>query len=208
LLTKALSRKTLKALKTLGSAQIMPGAYLAGGTALALHLGHRISVDLDFFTSKIFNEAILARKLERLADFKKEQMAWRTVLGKFMGVKFSCFYYQYRLLEQPKLFEGIAVASKKDIAAMKLLAISDRGTRRDFVDLYFLCKEFSLRQVFNFYDQKFRDLEDKRYHLLRGLSYFADAEDQLELRMLEPVDWTKVKRFFTDQVRILTKDWQ
>jgi hypothetical protein len=111
-------------------------------------------------------------------------------------------------LEQPKLFEGIAVASKKDIAAMKLLAISDRGTRRDFVDLYFLCKEFSLRQVFNFYDQKFRDLEDKRYHLLRGLSYFADAEDQLELRMLEPVDWTKVKRFFTDQVRILTKDWQ
>ena len=91
--TKALSRQTLLALEKLGKSKVLLKAYLAGGTALALQIGHRKSIDLDFFTNKVFNEKVLIKKLEELGRFEKEEMAQRTVLGKFMKVKFSIFYY-------------------------------------------------------------------------------------------------------------------
>ena len=94
-----------------------------------------------------------------------------------------------------------------DQAAMKLLAISDRGARRDFVDLYFMREMFPLEQVFEWYDLKFGRLEERRYHLLRGLSYFEDADRDKQLNMIAETDFDLVKQYFTHEVKRLTKLW-
>ena len=127
------------------------GVYLAGGTALSLFLGHRVSIDLDFFTPHEFNETQLIKKLTSLPDFVQEGNEQWTVWGKINHTKFSIFYYKYPLLEPTVSFENIQLASLPDIAAMKIHAIEDRGTRRDFVDVYFLAKKYTLEEMLEFY---------------------------------------------------------
>lgn len=206
--TNAVSPDTLRSLKKLGDSKILNQAYLAGGTALALHIGHRISYDMDFFTKEAFEEQSLANKLQELGNFKIEKLDWRTVLGTLEGVKFSIFYYEYALVDKPVEFEGLQIVTPKDISAMKLLAISDRGARRDFVDLYFMREMFPLEQVFEWYGEKFGNLEERRYHLLRGLSYFEDAEQQDLPIMFLPIDWEQVKQYFEVEVARLNKLWK
>ena len=96
---QVLSKNAKKSLATLGESGLLRDAYLAGGTALALQIGHRISVDLDFFTSKEFNGNIFVRKLKKLIpDFQLERMAAGTVLGNINKIRFSLFFYDYPLL--------------------------------------------------------------------------------------------------------------
>jgi len=203
----AISADTLRGIKILGKTGVLGQAYLAGGTALVLHLGHRISYDLDFFTEEVFEENAMAGKLGTVGEFVKDKVDWRTVLGTFEKMKFSIFYYQYPLVTETVQFEGVRVVQPPDIAAMKLLAISDRGMKRDFVDLYFMRSLFPLEQVFNWYGQKFGRLEERRYHLLRGLSYFEDADRDQQLHMIAPLDWDEVKRYFADEVKRLSRLW-
>src|SRR5258706_7281443 len=174
--TKTLLPNTVRAIELVSAVPIIQEAYLAGGTALALHVGHRISVDLDFFTKEEFSESVLSTGLASLPEFKEEGKAWRTVWGKVGETKFSIFYYKYPLLASTHLFMGINLMDIKDIAAMKILALSDRGTKRDFIDLYFLNKIYSFEEMFEFYDLKYVDLKDKSYHIIRSFDYFADAE--------------------------------
>src|SRR3989344_3341629 len=174
--TKAILPDTLRALKLVSKIRIIQKSYLAGGTALALHLGHRISEDLDFFTQEELDEKILLSELKRLPEFVEEGTAWRTVWGKIKKIKFSLFYYENPLIKKTVIFEDLHILAKEDIAAMKVHAIEDRGTKRDFFDLYFLAKEFSLEQMLQFYDQKYHKLSEKYYHIIRSLSYFTDAE--------------------------------
>ncbi|MBU1146890.1 MAG: nucleotidyl transferase AbiEii/AbiGii toxin family protein, partial [Candidatus Omnitrophica bacterium] len=96
---------------------IIQKAYLAGGTALALHLGHRISYDLDFFTQEEFDEQMLLPEIEKISSFQLERLAWKTILGKFNSVKFSIFYYKYSLLYSAKKFGMINITDIRDIAA-------------------------------------------------------------------------------------------
>src|SRR3989339_2248804 len=95
---ETISKQSSKNLALLGSSKILNNAYLAGGTALALQLGHRISYDLDFFTQEEFDEQILLPEIKKIANFQLEKISWRTILGNFQGVKFSIFYYKYPLL--------------------------------------------------------------------------------------------------------------
>lgn len=97
------------------------------------------------------------------------------------------------------------LALLEDIAAMKIAAICDRGTKRDFIDLYFLAKKFSLEQIFKFYDQKYAMLSNNIVHIMRSLDYFVDAEPQKLPKMLKKVSWDKVKKFFQDQTIKLAK---
>lgn len=97
---QAISRKTQKNLALLGKAKILKNAYLAGGTALAFQLGHRISYDLDFFTDKKFNRKIFLKKISHFEFYKHERMDWGTILGKLGNIKFSLFYYPYPLLRK------------------------------------------------------------------------------------------------------------
>lgn len=129
------------------------------------------------------------------------------MIGTFEKMKFSIFYYEYPLVAETVEFEGIRIVQPPDTAAMKLLAISDRGMRRDFVDMYFMRDLFSLEQVFEWYGVKFGRLEERRYHLLRGLAYFEDADRDKQLNMIAPMDWDQVKEYFTNEVKRLTKLW-
>ncbi len=205
--TTALLPDTLAAIQLAGKIPVINEAYLAGGTALALHLGHRISVDLDFFTSHDFNEQELESELQKETDFILERIAWRTILGRIGETKFSLFFYQHPLIKSFSKYESIRIASQEDIAAMKIEAVMGRGSRRDFVDLYFLSKGFSLEEILEFYNQKYGLLEKNYYHILRSIGYFEDAEyrdDQMP-RMIIDVDWNQVKQFFIQESIRLSK---
>lgn len=203
--TKTLLPDTLRAIELVSQIPTIKNAYLAGGTALALQLGHRTSVDLDFFTQEEIDENIVASDLARLSEFKESQKAWRTVLGTVGKTKFSIFYYKYDLIDTSLQFEGITLAGKKDIAAMKIHAISDRGTKRDFIDTYLLAKEYTLERMLDFYNQKYGVLDEKLYIILKGLDYFVEADADVMPDMLIPIGWNEVKHFFQKETRRLTE---
>lgn len=204
---KTLLTDTINAIKIASKSATIKQAYLAGGTALALHLGHRISVDLDFFTQNSFDEQALNLEFSKFPEYKENRLAWQTVLGSIGETKFSIFYYKYKIIDKLTDFMGIKVVGKKDIAAMKILALSDRGTKRDFIDIYFLSKEFSFENIFDFYDQKFGDLDNKIYHFIKSLNYFVDADMDKIPNMLVSVDWNNVKIFFDRESTRLAKKY-
>ena len=204
----SLSKITKKALEKLDASEFFAetGAYLAGGTALALHLGHRYSEDLDFFTLKAFESNSQIQFLSQIGNFKLNQTGWRTILGEFEGTKFSLFHYQYKLIEKPQaILKNTNLASLTDIAAMKIAAIADRGTKRDFIDLFFLTKIFPLEKILTYYDQKYEKLEANKTHILRSLFYFAEAENDASPQMIQPVDWQKLKEFFEKEVEKISQ---
>lgn len=204
--TKTLSKNASNALAILGRSGILKNAYLAGGTACALQIGHRVSLDLDFFTEKEFPTKIVLKQLNQLSEFKLDQTEKWTILGSFPKVKFSYFYYPYPLIKKTSTLSHINLASLEDIAAMKIAAICDRGTKRDFIDLYFLTKKFPLNKILKFYDKKYGKLSNNIYHIIRSLEYFADADPQESPKMLMPVSWKEVKSFFQNQVLKLARN--
>ena len=124
--------------------------------------------------------------------------------------KFSLFEYHYPLLEPTREYMETTLASVQDIAAMKLAAVSDRGSRRDFVDLYFIIaleKRISFEQLFELYDQKFAVLQQNKLHLLKSLVYFEDAEAESMPHLLHSVEWTDVKEFFEKEVHLMSKQF-
>lgn len=202
-----LSKNAKNALALLGESGILEESYLAGGTALALQIGHRLSYDFDFFTDKVFNEKIVIQKLFKIArDFKLERESEGTILASINGVRFSLFFYIYPLLFETKKFLNINIAEIKDIAPMKIAAISDRGAKRDFIDLYFILKIkniLSLKDVLELYDKKFKKLDQNKLHIIKSLIYFEDAEQEEMSKMLKTVSWKNVKKFFKDEIKKL-----
>ncbi len=186
----------------LGNSHLLDDAYLAGGTACALQLGHRISIDLDFFTEKEFDAKTTIQQLQKIGHFELEQESWGTILGYLETVRFSLFVYQYPVLFPTKDFNGIRLLDLRDIAAMKVDAISSRGIKRDFIDLYFICQGgLSLREILKFYDQKYRTLASNLIHIRKSLVYFVDAEASETPKMIKPVNWETVKSFFEREVK-------
>lgn len=207
---KVLPKDAKDALASISEKNILPKkTYLAGGTALALQFGHRKSFDFDFFTPTDFKAEILAQKIRHsFRDFKLDQLAWGTILGYIGQTKFSLFIYEYPLLFPTQEFVGAALADVRDIAAMKISAISDRCTKRDFIDLYTIVasrKTISLEECFDLYDKKFKALAQNKVHILKSLIFFEDAEGDIMPKMLERVDWKEVKKFFQKEVTILSR---
>lgn len=199
--TEALSRNAQENLAILGESRLLKKAYLAGGSALALHLGHRISVDFDFFTAEEFIPKRFVKGLIKFGKFKEEQASKGTVLGEFRGTKFSLFLYRYPLLYPVKDFSCIKVADIRDISAMKIDVIATRGKKRDFIDVYFMCKEgMRLDEMLRFYDRKYGKLAPNLVHIKKSLVYFIDAEPDEMPKMLKPCSWDEVKRFFEREV--------
>ncbi|MDZ7361479.1 MAG: nucleotidyl transferase AbiEii/AbiGii toxin family protein [candidate division KSB1 bacterium] len=115
--------------------------YLAGGTALALHLGHRYSEDFNFFTEKPFDVETLLRNLQQLGNCQKVTQSPGTLFLQFDSIKCSFIFYKYPLLDAPAMSPwGFSIVSIREIGAMKIMAIGGRGRRRDFVDLYFIAR--------------------------------------------------------------------
>lgn len=173
--------------------------YLAGGTALALRHAHRRSVDFDWFREDSFDDRLLLSELDDVFDgIERLPSGENTVYLRIHGVTTSFFRFPYPLLEpaEPTSW-GFGLASDADIAAMKIEAIASRGSRKDFVDLYMLCqKGLSLEAAFRHFDKKFGAERVERYHRLRALSYFADAEAEPMPDMIRPQAWESVVTFF------------
>lgn len=206
--TKTLSDNAQKSLALLGKGVLPKNTYLAGGSALALSFGHRISVDFDFFTNISFSSLDLEKSLKTLGKFETKTVLSDTLLGAFNGVRFSIFYYNYLLLFPPQKFLGIEVADPKDIGAMKIAAVMDRGSKKDFIDLFILDKKgISLEECFEIYDRKYKTLENNLYSIITSLSYFADAEISEMPLMLEKVSWKEIKAFFEKEAVRLGKKY-
>ena len=191
-------------LQRLGQEPWLHEFYLAGGSAAALHLGHRVSVDLDFFTPQEYDPELLSRQLQRVGHLRVQQQNQGTLVGQLSEVQVSYFTYPYPLLEETLSLAKVRVASLLDIALMKLIAIGQRGTKRDFVDLYFICQSgWQLADLLQQIPQKYRTVSYPSYHLLRALAYFEDAERDVSPQMLVEWDWAAVKEFFEGEVRVL-----
>ncbi|OGD65387.1 hypothetical protein A3F08_01780 [Candidatus Berkelbacteria bacterium RIFCSPHIGHO2_12_FULL_36_9] len=187
---ETLSKKTHDLLAALSKNELIKKAYLAGDTALALQLGHRISVDLDFFTNAKFSVDSTINSLNKISKFTLERRDWQTIIGYFEKIKFSLFYYEHKLISKPIDYQGIKLAHIKDIAAMKINAVADRGLKRDFIDLYFIMQtDLDLKHIIELYDKKYAKLKINKLHILKSLTYFVDADDEKMPKMLKDVSW-------------------
>ncbi len=192
--------KILNILKELQTLPELMEMRLVGGTSLALQIGHRISVDLDLFG--IFNSSLPLEMC--LTDFNN---VVKTGSNRFMqffeidGVKVDFVNYTYPWLGKPVIEEGITLASIEDIAAMKVNAIINRGTKKDFIDMAFLLERYSLLQILDLYQKKY-GVQDYQM-ALRSLTYFEDAELDVMPRMLINKDWKTVKGEILSQIKQL-----
>ena len=171
------------------------GFYLAGGTALALQLGHRTSFDFDFYRAVDFEPRIVTERFSR--GFVAAVATRGTVTGDLRNIHLSFFRYAYPLICPLIDADSLSLASLEDLAAMKLLAIAQRGKKRDFIDLYLLCQRFPLRKILDWTKEKFPTFD--AYTGLRGLVYFQDAENERPrqgFRLLMPLKWDSVKSYF------------
>jgi len=178
----------------------LDGVYLAGGTALALRIGHRLSVDLDFFVSELFDEEAMLQRLQEVAGFSLVAKAPHTLHANIQGSKVTFPGYPYPLLFPNTLFAGVPVADARDIACMKISAIASRGTKRDFIDLYVTACEFGLVELLGLFQRKYVRTGYNRIHILKSLMFFDDAEKDPMPHMLVPLDWDNVKLFFRREV--------
>ncbi len=197
---QVISASTEAALRSLSDAKLLDRFYLAGGTGLALHLGHRLSQDLDLFAAELFDEEVLLQRVQALAGFSLVAKGPHTLHTTIQATKVSFLGYVHPLLFPLSRFLDVAVADARDIACMKVSAIASRGTKRDFIDLYFAARQFSLGNLLQLFDRKYAQARYNRLHLLKSLTFFEDAEKDPKPHMLAGVEWEEVKRFFEGEV--------
>jgi predicted nucleotidyltransferase component of viral defense system len=164
---------------------------LAGGTSLALQLGHRRSVDLDFFGTLQTDEITLSGQLTVFEKITWLKRSANINIFSIDGIKVDFVNYRYPWIEEMNTEDGLRLAGPRDIAAMKLAAITGRGTKKDFIDIYFLLQQYSLREMMSFYNKKYADGSD--FLVLKSLTYFEDAEQEQEPVMLTNVNWKAIK---------------
>lgn len=202
---KVLSSEAWTLVRKLDRAGITKDWMLAGGTGLALQLGHRLSEDLDFFRDEPFESEALAVTLARVGPVEVQDRSAGTLHVSLEGMRVSFLAAQVPLLFAGTAYRGLVVADPRDIAVMKVVAIGGRGSRKDFVDLFFYLRSGgSLEAVFEMIERRFAGIDFNEYHLLRSLSFFEDAETEPMPRMLRQVDWPDVKNAITAEVRRLS----
>lgn len=203
--TQSVYPRTLALLKDLMSIEELSNFYLVGGTALALQFGHRISVDLDLFSTKEFKGEDLIEPL--WGKFGKDAITINvnrknTLLLIINNIKVDFLYYPYKLIGDITINDNIRMHSLEDISSMKLSAISKRGAKKYFFDLYELLNEkFTLKEMFKSYKFKFEHHELS--FLARSLLYFEDAELDVDPILLKKYDWETVKKEISNQVEFL-----
>jgi predicted nucleotidyltransferase component of viral defense system len=202
---ETLSANAARTMELLARQEVIASFYLAGGTALALQWGHRISVDLDFFNDAVDETVLLGALSKEIANIKVVSQAAQTLHLEIDSTKVSFIGYPYPVLFPLKTYAGLKVADSRDIAAMKLSALASRGSKRDFIDLYVLAQQYGLDEIFRLFARKFSHLSFNDIHLLKALSYFSDADQQPDPHMLQPIEWSAVKRFFLTRVPRLRK---
>ncbi|MDI6778524.1 MAG: nucleotidyl transferase AbiEii/AbiGii toxin family protein [Patescibacteria group bacterium] len=183
--------------------------YLAGGTALALQVGNRKSVDLDFFTTeKDFN------KLELLDNFLGNN-EWATTLnrkntvyGELFKAKISFIAYPFFVPKQDFIQYGsIKILQSLDVAVMKIIAISQRGRKRDFFDLYWCAKNLEpLENLIKRLKEQYPSVAHDFHHILKSLVYFEDAESDPPPDIFFEADWEEVKNYIKKEILRITRE--
>jgi hypothetical protein len=198
-------------LDVLGQLPVLRPFYLAGGTGLALRLGHRISQDLDLFANiETLDDRLRQRIVEELSKGYAVDLWQDSVMGLVLevdGQPASFFSYGYPLLAPTELVSGVQVAGILDIGLMKLDAIAGRGTRKDFYDVYFIAPHIPLDELFARSSDKYPQSRGFGMRVLTALVDFDIADQQDEPTMLQPVEWDQVKAFFLAQARRLGQTW-
>jgi len=197
------SRGLLAKLESL-SAPAMAGWTLAGGTGLALQLGHRVSEDFDFFRTDGFEPEKLHGLLSGCGPTELLHRDDRTLTVLASGVKVSFFRVPDPFLFPRLEYSFFELAEVRDIALMKLAAISSRGARKDFVDLHAILRSGPrLAEVLAWLPEKYGEERVNTYHVLKSLTWFEDAEAEPMPRMLEPFDWDECKAFFVREAHAI-----
>lgn len=201
----ALPPGSLEVLERLVQLQCLKDFYLAGGTAVALHLGHRISEDFGFFTPQEFDAPLLRDKLFKTEVFSLTGIKSNTLHGIFSGVKVSFLYYAPALVFPPIEYLGCLIADLPDLAPIKLDTVGNRGSKKDFIDLFFISNSIPLKDTFKLYEKKYDQWQINIKHLIMSLTYFEDAEkarDKIVMLKKGPT-WDEIKQFFAEQAKVL-----
>jgi hypothetical protein len=192
---KTIDATTLGILRKIQSEPEFSELRLVGGTALALQISHRKSIDIDLF-GKLDSDSIqVMKKLDRTGKTIILSKSENIGIYSINGIKVDIVNYPYKWLEEPVKEDGLTLAGMQDIAAMKLAAITNRGSKKDFIDLFFLLRHFTFSELLIFYQDKYHD--GSVFHVLKSLSYFDDADEDEAPVMLDHVRWVDVKKFIS-----------
>lgn len=195
---------TLALLKTLQAIPELSQTRLVGDTALALHFGHRLSIDLDLFGNiEDGPETLQITFTKQHLPFAAIHTSTNICQYLIHSVQVDIVNYPYPWLADPIIYEGITLAGLADIAAMKLSAITNRGTKKDFIDLFFLLNIFSLEEMLDLYKEKYAS--GAIFNVIRSLSYFNDADAEPMPKMLTPCEWTEAKNIIVQAIQHFTK---
>ena len=202
---KAVPALVRRLMERLAEAGLFREFYLAGGTGLALLIGHRRSVDLDFFSRANHLDSDGRRSLLiRLKPFREWELLEAkegTVQGRIGAVRVSFFWYPEPLVGPLVRKGAVRIASFEDIGLMKLAAVIGRGSRKDFVDLYAICRRVPLERLLALGPRKFKDVRDFPLQALKALCYFDDAQREPPVVSPRPVSWDRVEAFFSRSAR-------
>jgi predicted nucleotidyltransferase component of viral defense system len=198
----AISEKTFSLLKEISPLIREREFYLAGGSGLSLQIGHRISEDLDFFTSHSFDVSSLLRslrpKVDRLQEILNEV---QTLIADLDGIKCSFFYYDVPLLFDLVSFHDLKIADWRDILAEKFKTVAQRGSKKDFFDIFCAVKvmKISLDEAVSIFKKRFESSGLNLYHVLRSLTYFEDANQEPNPELMKGCNfsWEEIKSFFS-----------
>ncbi|MFA6047427.1 MAG: nucleotidyl transferase AbiEii/AbiGii toxin family protein [Parcubacteria group bacterium] len=190
---QAIDKKTKRVFEKIAQTPIAKNFYLAGGTALALQLGHRKSIDLDWFCQNDFSNAEIKNQLASIGHLDIRSEDEGTIHGQLDGINITFLRYRYDQLFPFVVFNHANLSDERDISAMKIDAMSTRGSKKDFIDIYFLLEKYLLADLIGFFKKKFKKISYNKLHILKSLAYFEDAENDPMPIMLKENDWKKVK---------------
>ncbi len=200
LYTETVEPGTLGLLKRLMADIILESFVLVGGTALSLQLGHRKSIDLDLFSLIDFNSSeILSHLEEKNNNPVVIQQFKQTLTVEIEGIKLDFLHFRYPFTYNILNIDGIRMADIRDIACMKVDAIVGRGRKKDFYDLFYLLKRFSLEEIINWYQRMYN--HSSLFHVYKSLTWFEDADMDAELNTIDQnYTWEKVKSAILTEV--------
>jgi hypothetical protein len=210
--TEALSPYAQNLLGRLAERPWSDDFYLAGSAALALYTGHRPIRDLDLMagTNRLTSPErrdllvdLLAVEPATEVETARDGYLFARLGGALVGAGLRFFYYPYPLADPFQELAGFPVISAVDLGLMKLGAIISRGTRRDFVDLYMLCRELPLAELLERADDKFGHVRDFPLQALKGLADLSAATEDPMPRLARPLEWSEVESWVLGEVRDL-----
>ena len=189
--TQCVSNGLLEILNSVMQNPLFIGYRLVGGTSLALQLGHRQSIDLDFFGEQPIDEDAFLSALKPIGVVHVLKKSKNILILTVNNIKVDFVHYSYPWLDPALELNGIRLATKKDIAAMKLNAIAGRGSKKDFIDLYYLLKEISLHEMLHAYQEKYKG--GSVFMVQKSLTYFEDADSETSPFITDGTNWDDIK---------------